>query len=120
MLRATSSAKAKAARIISDLRSQKAAVAVYQVDEGVGAPTPSLDDLRKHMDRTIPAGYNVGDKDHYWFVFYDDTALGGSGLAKSLANSAQDIGLYRSMVASPDLEPYTGVHGENTVYMRVH
>lgn len=120
MLRASGADKAEAAKIISDLRSLKAAVAVYQVDNGAGAAVPVLSDLEKHMDRKIPSGYDIGKNGDYWFVFYNDSNLGGSGVAKSLANSAKDVGLLRSTVVSPDVEFYTGTDAEDSAYLRVH
>ncbi len=120
MLRASGADKAEAAKIISDLRSLKAAVAIYQVDNGAGAPLPGSADLEKHMDRKIPSGYDIADNGHYWFVFYNDSDLGGSGVAKSLANSAKDVGLLKSTVVSPDIEFYTGTDAEDSVYLRVH
>ena len=120
MLRASGADKAEAAKIISDLRCLKAAVSIYQVDNGAGAPLPGSADLEKHMDRKIPSGYDIDDNGDYWFVFYNDSNLGGSGVAKSLANSAKDVGLYRSMTTSPDVELYTGTNSEHYVYMRAH
>jgi len=118
MLRASGTDKAEAAKIISDLRSLKAAVAIYQVDNGAGAPFPKSADLATHMDRKIPSGYEIADNGAYWYVVYHDPALGGSGVAKSLANSAKNVGLYRSMTTSPDVELYTGTAAEHYVYMR--
>ncbi len=65
MLRASSSDKAEASRIISDLRTLKVAVSMYQVAEGANPPPPLLDDLKKHVDRAIPPGYEVHTRSSY-------------------------------------------------------
>lgn len=72
------------------------------------------------MDRKIPSGYDIGDNGSYRYVLYYEPEPGGSGVAKSLANSAKDVGLYRSMTTSPDVELYTGAAAEHYVYMRAH
>jgi len=92
LLLGTSSDKAEATKIISDLRSMKAAALMYYAD---GKRTVTgVTDLEPYMDRKIDsAKYNFldGTESGQWFV--SRIALADDGISKALADAAEEAGL---------------------------
>lgn len=125
MLAGSGTDRAEATKIISDLRSLKAAALMFYADKG-GDTAPTLAGLKDYMDRQVPAATGEAAGTGYgsvspavegrWYVYYTKPGLAYSGIAKALAGSAKDSGLLPS-TTSADLE---NLYEEDdmTVYMR--
>ena len=80
--------RAEATKIISNLRSMKAAVLMYE-----GTP-PDAAALRTYMDRDLPTGYQIASNDTGLYVGYGEITT--EGIRDSLDKSAGDSGLLGS------------------------
>lgn len=124
--------KAEATKIVSNLRSLKAAALMYYADNpssaaplGTGAITP----LEKYMDRKIEApksatyvfetGTISGDAAG-WFVGLTGNAdYPGSGVAAKLDQVKAEVGLLKGTVQASDTPSDTELYDKGTsVYMR--
>ena len=97
--------RAEATKIISDLRSLKAAALMHYADGNKTVPG-SITDLQKYMDRQLPEGsYKVeaGTITTEWYVGKDGLTPNG-GIEKALAKSAKDSGLWAGKTMSGDVE----------------
>ena len=110
--------KAEATKIISDLRSLKAAALMYYADGNKTLPT-GVEDLQTYMDRKmdnagnydIVVGTGTGEGDH-WFV--ERSGLVAGGISDALAKSAEENGLWDEATMSGDA--YQA--GSTSVFMR--
>ncbi|MGI6784335.1 MAG: prepilin-type N-terminal cleavage/methylation domain-containing protein [Aminivibrio sp.] len=117
--------KAEATKIVSNLRSLKAAALMHYADNGA-APSGSIDPLKKYMDRDIaaPSGdykFDVGtvSGDAAWFVGFDGGtgSYPSTGVITKLQDVADDVGLWSKVSNTGDKPDYKTVGGK-AVYMR--
>lgn len=116
----SSTDKAEATRIVSDLRTLKAAALLYYADT-MKVDAPTLQDLAKYMDRTketiASADYEVGKfseaSPDYWYVAKKN--INSSGVRGKLGAMAEDSGLYSNKTCTA---VYTGAGTETDAYMR--
>jgi general secretion pathway protein G len=99
MLMGSSSDRAEATKIISDLRSLKSATLQFRA-EHKDAIALTIDDLRPFMDANInPAHYQAmggptpPDGTIKWYVGYIGPHMANAGVRKALASSAKDSNL---------------------------
>jgi general secretion pathway protein G len=101
--------KAKATKIVSDMRSMKAAALLYYTDQGLW-PT-EIEEIRSYMDRD-PADAEVASYDIAEGTASTDfecaikaTNIGGgdAGVAEYLAQMAAESGVYSSIAESADV-----------------
>jgi general secretion pathway protein G len=117
MLVGSGTDRAEATKIISDLRSMKAAALMYYAD---GKNAPDTDGvgpngLGKYMDKQLNATdytFAKGSDSDRWFV--GRTGVGGTGVREALVKSAVEAGLLLD-TTSNDVNPYAS--GDD-VYMR--
>ena len=109
--------KANATKIVSDMRSLKAAALMYYSDNN---SWPSqISDLNDYMDRQIPASsdlavYTVASGDGIYFI-EAELQSPADGLKSRLADMATESGLYES--ASSSDAAYSG--SDNTLFVRL-
>ena len=104
--------KAKATKIVSDMRSLKAAAFMYYGDNNEWPD--SIGQLQNYMDRQISsADYGITSGDYVCVT----ATVNEDGVKKVLASMANDSGLY----AGPDSDDssYTDSGDAETVYMRI-
>jgi len=107
--------RAEATKIISDMRSLKAAALMYYADENKWpVQSDDVSALKDYMDRT-PTGYSFISADK----LYVGRNVTNSGVLGALANSAQDAGLYVQGDTPPVILVSTDV-APKTVMMRVN
>ena len=103
MLMGSSSDRAEATKIISNLRSLKAAALQFRADKP-DATTITINDLKPFMDAEIGAGYDAQggmiSADIRWAVMYTGTLMTNAGVRKALANSAADSSLLGAAAAA--------------------
>jgi general secretion pathway protein G len=109
--------KANATKIVSDMRSLKAAALMYYGDNNAW-PT-QISQLSQYMDRQINtntvASYDISNTStDYYVCVKADLSNAGEGVKKALAAMAEDSGLYDG-TASND----SGYSGDNDAYMRI-
>lgn len=98
MLMGSSSDRAEATKIISNLRSLKAASLQFRADNP-NDNVLTIDKLKPFMDGQVGDGYQTAtlptSADVVWYVFYGPpgTLLTNAGIRKALANSATDSSL---------------------------
>lgn len=110
--------KAEATKIISDLRSLKAAALMYYADGNKEVPS-DITGLQKYMDRKIEnAGtfqIDKGTEDTTeWYV--GKAVSKDTGVAEALEKAAKESGLWKGKTMSGDTAAYT--KGEENVWMR--
>jgi general secretion pathway protein G len=110
--------KAEATKIVSNLRSLKAATLLYYADAygaGPNVELPGALSLDQYMDRKLAdmgSGYKVVSNDVNWFVVLEGIPGGeGGGVSDKLTDVAKQSGLY----SSTGEEDYTG---QANVYMK--
>ena len=83
---------AEATKIISDLRSLKAAALMFMADNAAN-DAPDIDDLVDYMDKDVGTGYEVDTdtEEGQWWV--GKTGITG-GVSTKLAPKAGDLGLF--------------------------
>jgi len=110
--------KAEATKIISDLRSLKAAALMYYADKPNEKPANGVQDattlLHPYMDRTISTDLKLDVSGDYWYV--GKTGLtANSGVNKKLDDMAPTDGLLGGTTAATTAE---FVEGDTSVWMR--
>jgi len=111
--------KANATKIVSDMRSLKAAALMYYGDNNAW-PT-QISQLSQYMDRQINANTTVASYDisntstDYYVCVKADLSSAGEGVKKALAAMAKDSGLYYDATSAD--HTYEASYDE--VYMRI-
>ena len=117
--------KAEATKIVSDLRSLKAAALMYYADKPNTAPADgnANDVLQSYMDRTISDDYKIRKSTDgtRWYVGKDLSGI-GSGIKTKLEESAGTEGLYGTTDTTtvPVSDDATGYYksAQGAVWMR--
>ncbi len=123
MLMGSSSDRAEATKIISNLRSLKAASLQFRADNPNDNDL-TIDKLKPFMDGEIGAGYQalsgIVSADVRWGVAYAGTLMANAGVRKALANSAADSSLLGNVALTAGLAttpPYGSVDPDPIVWM---
>ncbi len=112
--------KAEATKIISDLRSLKAAALMYYADNPNTSMTSAsdIDRLQKYMDRTIANSYFVASADGSGFWYVGKVVSADTGVAEKLAGMADTDGLLGNSAATVGVSVDKYAKNYSTVWVR--